>query len=162
MHFTDHVINEYTVEHQRPGDGRVQESIRRLAPHGSTNVQAGLNLGVELADQARQQRPDAYNYVVLMSDGVANVDATNPFAILETAYDADAGNPAAPHRHRRGHQQLQRCAAGAVGAARQRLVSVSERPGPGAGHFRPRQLAGAVHPLCRPDPAPRSPGTPMR
>ena len=28
-----------------------------------------------------------------MSDGVANVDATNPFAILETAYDRDAGNP---------------------------------------------------------------------
>ena len=28
-----------------------------------------------------------------MSDGVANVDATNPFAILESAYDADSGNP---------------------------------------------------------------------
>ena len=28
-----------------------------------------------------------------MSDGVANVDATNPFAILESAYDPDAGNP---------------------------------------------------------------------
>ena len=28
-----------------------------------------------------------------MSDGVANVDATDPFAILETAYDADSGNP---------------------------------------------------------------------
>ena len=93
VHFTDHVIDRHTVTHSPPGDGRVQESIRRLAPHGSTNVQAGLNLGVELADQARRQRPDAYNYVVLMSDGVANVDATNPFAILETAYDADAGNP---------------------------------------------------------------------
>ena len=28
-----------------------------------------------------------------MSDGVANVDATNPFAILESAYDRDASNP---------------------------------------------------------------------
>ena len=63
------------------------------SPHASTNVQAGLNLGVELAAEAREERSDAYNYVILMSDGVANVDATDPFAILETAYDADARNP---------------------------------------------------------------------
>ena len=68
-------------------------SIRQLSPHGSTNVQAGLNLGVQLANRARLERPEAYNYVILMSDGVANVDATNPFAILESAYDRDAGNP---------------------------------------------------------------------
>ncbi len=46
-----------------------------------------------MAAQARRERPDAYNYVILMSDGVANVDATNPFAILETAYDTNAKNP---------------------------------------------------------------------
>ena len=93
VHFTDDVIDAYTVEHSRPDDRPVRESIGRLAPHGSTNVQAGLDLGVWLADQARRQRPDAYNYVILMSDGVANVDATDPFAILESAYDADSGNP---------------------------------------------------------------------
>ena len=93
VHFTNYVIDQYTVEHTHPADDRVVSSIAWLQPHGSTNVQAGLNLGVQLAAQERNQRPDAYNYVILMSDGVANVDATDPFAILETAYDPDASNP---------------------------------------------------------------------
>ena len=93
VHFTDHVISQYTVEHSTPDNSSVEWSIDRLAPHRSTNVQAGLDLGVRLADKARRSRPDAYNYVILMSDGVANVDATDPFAILESAYDADSGNP---------------------------------------------------------------------
>ena len=93
VHFTEGVIHDLTVAHQAPDHRSVQQSIGQLAPHGSTNVQAGLNLGVRLANQARLERPDAYNYVILMSDGVANVDATNPFAILESAYDRNAGNP---------------------------------------------------------------------
>ena len=93
VQFTDTVINRLTVEHTRPDDRDVRRSIDRLEPNGATNVQAGLDLGVELADQARRQRPDAYNYVILMSDGVANVDATNPFAILETAGDNQRRNP---------------------------------------------------------------------
>ena len=93
VHFTTDVIDELTVEHAGPDDRDVRRSIDRLAPHGSTNVQAGLDLGVKLADRVRRERPDAYNYIILMSDGVANVDATDPFAILETAYDADNGNP---------------------------------------------------------------------
>ena len=98
VHFTDHVIDRYTVEHRPPDNYRVRDSISWLQPHGSTNVQAGLNLGVLMADEARTERPGAYNYVILMSDGVANVDATNPFAILETAHrpeksGANARNP---------------------------------------------------------------------
>ena len=93
VHFTDDVIDRYTVAHRRPDEPRVRNSINLLQPHGSTNVQAGLNLGVSMADHARDLRPDAHNYVILMSDGVANVDATNPFTILETAHDPDAGNP---------------------------------------------------------------------
>ena len=93
VHFTTDVIHHLTVEHQGPDDPSVASSIARLAPHDSTNVQAGLDLGVRLAHEARLERPDAHNYVILMSDGVANVDATNPFAILESAYDRDAGNP---------------------------------------------------------------------
>ena len=93
VHFTEGVIHDLTVDHRAPDDSAVERSIGRLAPHGSTNVQAGLNLGVQLANQVRLERPDAYNYVILMSDGVANVDATNPFAILESAYDRNAGNP---------------------------------------------------------------------
>ncbi len=93
VHFTTDVLDELTVHHAGPDDRAVRRSIGRLAPHGSTNVQAGLDLGVKLADRVRRERPDAHNYIILMSDGVANVDATDPFAILESAYDADSGNP---------------------------------------------------------------------
>ena len=93
VHFTENVLHDLTVEHTSPDAAAVERSIQRLAPHGSTNVQAGLNQGVRLADRIRQERPEAYNYVILMSDGVANVDATNPFAILESAYDRNALNP---------------------------------------------------------------------
>ena len=93
VHFTSSVIEAYTVEHSAPDDEDVAWSIGRLQPHASTNVQAGLNLGVQLADAARAERPEAFNYVILMSDGVANVDATNPFAILESAADSDSRNP---------------------------------------------------------------------
>ncbi|MCY4456082.1 MAG: von Willebrand factor type A domain-containing protein [Chloroflexi bacterium] len=93
VHFTTDVLDAYTVEHSAPDDEDVVQSINALAAHDSTNVQAGLDLGVELADAARRERPDAFNYIILMSDGVANVDATDPFAILESAADTDAGNP---------------------------------------------------------------------
>ena len=93
VHFTTQVIDRYTVEHSWPGDADVAWSIDQLAPHNSTNVQAGLDLGVRLADEARRERPDAYNYIILMSDGVANVDATNPFAILDSSPDTDHRNP---------------------------------------------------------------------
>ncbi len=93
VHFTTDVLDRYTVAHSSPDDEDVVWSIGRLAAHDSTNVQAGLNLGVQLADQARQERPNAYNYIILMSDGVANVDATDPFAILEGAPDSDSTNP---------------------------------------------------------------------
>ena len=93
VHFTTDVLDAYTVEHSSPDDEDVEWSIGRLAAHDSTNVQAGLNLGVQLADEARRERPDAFNYIILMSDGVANVDATDPFAILESAPDTDSKNP---------------------------------------------------------------------
>ncbi|MYB40583.1 MAG: DUF3520 domain-containing protein [Chloroflexi bacterium] len=93
VHFTSDVIGSLTVEHRRPDDDSVARSIQQLEPHQSTNVQAGLNLGVQLADAARRERPEAFNYIILMSDGVANVDATNPFVILESARDYDSSNP---------------------------------------------------------------------
>ena len=93
VQFTTNVIHDLTVEHTAPDDRAVRSSIERLIPNNSTNVQAGLDLGVRLAEHARLERPDAYNYIILMSDGVANVNATDPFAILESAYDADSSNP---------------------------------------------------------------------
>ena len=89
--FSDSIVDY--AEHHRPDDRDVVGVIDNLYPRGSTNVQAGLNLGVEFADDIRRQRPDAYNYVILMSDGVANVDATDPFAILASAEDRDDSNP---------------------------------------------------------------------
>ena len=93
VHFTDHVIEDLTVEHRNPDDRAVKRSISKLQPHGSTNVQAGLDLGVMLADRARRERPESFHYIILMSDGVANVDATDPFAILESAGDSTRQNP---------------------------------------------------------------------
>ena len=93
VHFTTDVLHEFTVKYASPDDREVIDSIGRLAPHNSTNVQAGLDLGVELADTMRRERPDALNYVILMSDGVANVDATDPFAILESTSAPDGANP---------------------------------------------------------------------
>ena len=93
VHFSSEVIRELTVEHTHPDDRNVARSINDLTPRNSTNVQAGLDLAVQLADRARRQNPNAYNYIILMSDGVANVDATDPFAILESAGDYDSSNP---------------------------------------------------------------------
>ena len=93
VHFTTSVLDQFTVEAARPDDRAVANSIAQLAPHNSTNVQAGLNLGVRLADRLRRERPQALNYVILMSDGVANVDATDPFAILEATSAPSGANP---------------------------------------------------------------------
>ena len=93
VHFSTDVLSQYTVDHRPSDDPAVARSISQLDPHSSTNVQAGLNRGVQLADQARRANPSAYNYIILMSDGVANVDATDPFAILESAGDYDSSNP---------------------------------------------------------------------
>ncbi len=93
VHFTTYVLDGLTVENAAPDDRAVANSIARLNPHDSTNVQAGLDLGVRLADRMRRERPEALNYIVLMSDGVANVDATDPFAILEATSAPAGANP---------------------------------------------------------------------
>ena len=93
VQFSDSVIWEQVVDPTRPDAAAARRSIKQLRPRNSTNVQAGLDLGVELADEMRRERPDAYNYIILMSDGVANVDATDPFAILNRVGDRGERNP---------------------------------------------------------------------
>ena len=93
VQFDSEVLNEYTVDYTYPSSLDLENSINRLEPGGSTNVQAGLNKGVQLAAAARADRPDALNYIILLSDGVANVDATSPFAILDQAELSPSGNP---------------------------------------------------------------------
>ena len=93
VHFDSDVKWDRRIDDRNPRDAVVAENIRNLEPGGSTNVQAGLDLGVRFADKMRRYYPNALNYIILMSDGVANVDATNPFAILESAADHYPDNP---------------------------------------------------------------------
>jgi Ca-activated chloride channel family protein len=59
----------------------IREAIERLRAEGSTNAEAGLSLGYDVARRA--YRPDANNRLILCSDGVANVGNTGPQSILK-------------------------------------------------------------------------------
>jgi Ca-activated chloride channel family protein len=61
--------------------GQIMDAIDSLSTEGSTNAEAGIRLGFELA--ARAYRPGASNRVILCSDGVANVGNTGAESILE-------------------------------------------------------------------------------
>jgi Ca-activated chloride channel family protein len=58
----------------------IRQAVRQLVPTGSTNAEAGIALGYDVA--GRSFRPGAINRILLCSDGVANVGATGPEAIL--------------------------------------------------------------------------------
>jgi Ca-activated chloride channel family protein len=62
----------------------ILNAIYSLQPEGATNAEAGLRLGYQIAEAQRSWRPEAINRVILCSDGVANVGATGPEAILES------------------------------------------------------------------------------
>ncbi|NTW02649.1 MAG: DUF3520 domain-containing protein [Oscillochloris sp.] len=66
----------------------ILKAISSLYNEGSTNAEDGLRMGYEIAGQAFQR--DASNRVILCSDGVANVGATGPEAILTTIRDRAA------------------------------------------------------------------------
>lgn len=68
---------------ERRGD--VMEAINALQPEGATSVQAGLTLGYDVA-RATYDR-ERVNRIVLLSDGVANVGATEADSILELIGD---------------------------------------------------------------------------
>ena len=59
----------------------ILRAIDGLEPEGSTNAQAGLELGFDLAEETR--RDDAANRVIIASDGVANVGLTDAGSLLE-------------------------------------------------------------------------------
>ena len=81
-----------TVLEPTSGDRPLADPVghRLLQPEGSTNAEAGLRLGYEVA--ARHLLEDGINRVILASDGVANVGLTDPESILERIKrDASAG-----------------------------------------------------------------------
>jgi len=58
----------------------ILDGIHQLQPEGSTNVGDGLRLGYEMAQQNRGE--EGITRVIVLSDGVANVDTTDPEGIL--------------------------------------------------------------------------------
>jgi len=60
--------------------GRILDAIGELQPAGSTNVEAGLDIGFQHANEAFVR---GSNMVLLLSDGVANNGVTDPQALLE-------------------------------------------------------------------------------
>jgi Ca-activated chloride channel homolog len=70
--------------------GEIIAVVESLQPGGSTNAEAGLRLGYEMA--RAQLREGGINRVVLASDGVANVGLTDAESILrQIRDDAQAG-----------------------------------------------------------------------
>jgi Ca-activated chloride channel family protein len=70
--------------------GEILDAIDSLQPEGSTNAEAGLRLGYELARETLLE--GGINRVILASDGVANVGLTDAEGILdEIRDDAEAG-----------------------------------------------------------------------
>lgn len=68
----------------------VKQTIRGIFTGGSTNAEAGLRLGYDLANESFI--PGGINRVVLLSDGVANVGMTGPDGLAEMVRGyADAG-----------------------------------------------------------------------
>ena len=84
VQFSTLVLGEYTVRHATPDDPALADSLRGFRPNNSTNAEAGLREGYQLAWQGRQQQPEALHYVFFISDGVANVGDTRAEAILES------------------------------------------------------------------------------
>ncbi|MEI6234188.1 MAG: von Willebrand factor type A domain-containing protein, partial [Planctomycetota bacterium] len=55
---------------------RILDAIDSMTPGGSTNIDAGVNLGYRMADEA--YATNAVNRMILFSDGVANVGEKGP------------------------------------------------------------------------------------
>lgn len=75
------VLEPTSVENR----GRIYEAINGLYPMNSTNTEAGLRLGYELAH--RNYREGVINRVILATDGVANVGNTDPNVLAQYAQD---------------------------------------------------------------------------
>jgi Ca-activated chloride channel family protein len=61
---------------------RILNAIYALKPEGSTNTEAGLTLGYQMAVESFL--PGGINRVILCSDGVGNVGTTDPVALINS------------------------------------------------------------------------------
>ncbi len=80
--FSSNVLEEHTVRHAAPDDQELADSLSWFRPTDSTNAEAGLRAGYELALEARRLDPDALYYILFVSDGVANTGDTRAEAII--------------------------------------------------------------------------------
>ena len=84
---TSGVVLEPTSMSDKRG---IIDAINELGPGGSTNLEAGLREGYDLAREGFQR--DGINRVILLSDGVANSGQTDPDALAALIRDdADRG-----------------------------------------------------------------------
>ncbi len=60
----------------------ILNAIYGLQPEGSTNTEAGMQLGYQMATQS--YLPNGINRVILCSDGVGNVGTTDPVALINS------------------------------------------------------------------------------
>lgn len=60
---------------------RIKQALSSLKAEGSTNVQAGIMLGYQVAERAR--RPASANRIILCSDGMANSGITDADGIFQ-------------------------------------------------------------------------------
>jgi Ca-activated chloride channel family protein len=67
----------------------ILDAISKLQPRNSTNAEAGLKLGYQMANDA--YTAGAINRVILCSDGVANVGVTGHEGILKSIQDSAEG-----------------------------------------------------------------------
>ena len=81
------VVLPHTSARQR---AHIEAAIDSLSPDGGTNVEAGIDLAYRLAGEGHDRR--AANRVLLCSDGVANLGAKGPEAILERIRRFAEGN----------------------------------------------------------------------
>jgi len=81
------VVLPHTSARQR---AHIEAAIDSLSPDGGTNVEAGIDLAYRLAGESHDHR--AANRVLLCSDGVANLGAKGPEAILERIRRFAEGN----------------------------------------------------------------------
>ena len=79
--------NARVVLHPTSGRNKraILDAIYSLYPQSSTNADAGLRLGYDMAME--MYRPGNINRVIMCSDGVANTGTTNPDALVEFVRD---------------------------------------------------------------------------
>src|SRR5262249_55492322 len=55
-----------------------EQAVAALESHGSTNLSGGWIQGADCVAEQTSRRPDASNYIVLLTDGWANTGITDP------------------------------------------------------------------------------------